>query len=56
MDKPTHAAPPLHRRYPRGSAPPPPTGPAPRADAAAARGVGRRWPRLLPERRIFPRG
>lgn len=37
----------------REPTPPPPA--APPADLAAQRMVGRRWPRTVPEKRVFPR-
>ena len=47
MEKPKPSAPPTHRRYPRSLAKPP---------ARARAETARRWPRAIPDRRLFPRG
>jgi hypothetical protein len=54
MEKPTETAPPKPGRFAREpaaqeAAPPP-------AELAARRLVERRWPRTVPEKRVFPRG
>jgi hypothetical protein len=48
MEKPKTTAPPNHRRYPRGT-------PKAAEDAGKAE-TTRRWPRAIPDRRVFPRG
>jgi len=58
MDKPPSSAPPRHRRYPRAAAAPRPPAVVHAAPAGAAvpERSARRWPRAIPERRVFPRG
>jgi hypothetical protein len=55
MDKLT-TSPPPEGRFARDSEPPEPPAPAPPADLAAMRTIQRRWPRTVPETRVFPRG
>ncbi len=55
MEK-TTIAPPPQARFARDSEPPKPAAPRPPADLAAVRTIQRRWPRTLPETRVFPRG
>jgi hypothetical protein len=56
----TTTAPPSTGRFARDSEPPEPPlsapAPAPPVNLAAVRTIQRRWPRTLPEKRIFPRG
>jgi hypothetical protein len=40
----------------RAEPPPPARAPSPPADLAAVRTIQRRWPRTVPEKRVFPRG
>jgi len=47
MEKPKTTAPPRHRRYPRGT---------PKAAESEKAEISRRWPRSIPDRRVFPRG
>jgi hypothetical protein len=46
MEKRPTTAPPRHRRYPRGS---------PKADEERKADASRKWPRAIPDRRVFPR-
>jgi hypothetical protein len=57
MDKPPSTAPPRHRHYPRAAAARQAIPAAPLLPARPAGGAvtGRRWPRAVPDRRVFPR-
>jgi hypothetical protein len=47
MEKSKTTAPPNHRRYPRGTF---------KAAESEKAETSRRWPRSIPDRRVFPRG
>jgi hypothetical protein len=56
MEKTTADLPPPARDAEPEETTPPAAAPAPPAGHAAVRAVARRWPRSVPETRVFPRG